>query len=87
MDDIPIPPEVISALRVGTCCGCNKCLSKALRDALKAWPDMSQHVARTWSVMPDVPLIILPLPQEARDENHLRPDRRTNVAERLFDDD
>ena len=40
----------------------------ALRAGIAAWPGMSQHDARKWSVMPDVPLIVLPLPQETSDE-------------------
>ena len=36
----------------------------ALRAGIVAWPGMSQHDARRWSVMPDVPLIVLPLPTE-----------------------
>lgn len=31
---------------------------------LKAWPQMSAHDRCKWSVMPDVPLIILPLQKE-----------------------
>jgi hypothetical protein len=33
-----VPKASITALRGLICCGCNKCLSKAIAAALNAWP-------------------------------------------------
>ena len=80
MTDITIPPEAVDRAAQAICetengpckcmpdeCGCiywKAHATAALRAGIAAWPGMSQHDARTWSVMPDVPLIVLPLPQE-----------------------
>lgn len=35
---------------------------------LEAWPGMSRGDARQWSVMPDMPIIILPLTENPNDK-------------------
>lgn len=35
-----VPKAAITALRGLTCCGCDKCLAKAIAAALNAWPGM-----------------------------------------------
>ena len=35
-----VPEAAITALRGLTCCGCDKCLAKAIAAALNAWPGM-----------------------------------------------
>ena len=61
-------------------CMCRDQARAAFLAMLNAWPGML-----TRPVLPGFTDIILPLPQEASDR--LRPDRRTNVAERLFGDE
>lgn len=91
MTDITIPPEAVEAavedirpLRHNPFITDGQLTRAAIRAAIKAWPGAYIQDGRVSIPMPSV---ILPLTQEARDENHLRPDRRTNVAERLFGDE
>ena len=35
-----VPEAAITVLRGLTCCGCDKCLAKAIAAALNAWPGM-----------------------------------------------
>ena len=64
-----VPKASISELRGLICCGCDTCLSKAIAAALNAWPGMDfadfddgQNAVQLRRE------IILPLPQEASDE-------------------
>lgn len=38
-----VPKDAIAALRGPTCCGCDKCLAKAIAAAINAWPGMMEH--------------------------------------------
>ena len=72
-----VPEAAITALRGLTCCGCDKCLAKAIAAALNAWPE-AKRVKGYFTHDADYyePAFILPLeapqgripPQEGGDE-------------------
>lgn len=64
--DITIPPEAVKALRAAlTACDCDECVTTMIRAAINAWPGSEHQTPNEWS---NKPHLILPLPQEARDE-------------------
>ena len=51
-----VPKAAITALRGLTCCGCDKCLAKAIAAAINAWPGMTTRTGLHTD-------LILPLPE------------------------
>jgi hypothetical protein len=71
IDPKQIPDEAVEAmLRMVACASPDERTRQrihyraSLAAALNAWPGASKGDARQWSVMPDMPILILPLPKE-----------------------
>ena len=72
MTDIPIPPEAVEAA-LAEILRQNEHLpravvSAAIRAALAAWTDATMYGPHSSGHGPSRPQLVLPLPQEARDE-------------------
>ena len=69
-----VPKEAIAELRAFlNACDCDDCVSVAIAAALSSWPGMEPAILMSnddWTTLPGsrVDGIILPLPQETRDD-------------------
>ena len=58
-----VPKASITALRGLTCCGCDKCLAKAIAAALNAWPGAFLYLLNKTR-------LILPITETSTKENN-----------------
>ena len=61
-----IPAEAVEAFQKAWANRDTLSTRECLAAMLAAWPNLSKGDARQWSVMPDMPILILPLPTEPK---------------------